>query len=119
MTESEVGLCYLSNKEDIMDQALRRFYIRTGVLDALSRHGLEHNSPLRAQLEANAIIAVGSDSYVVMKNGNSLDAEIENWLSSQRLAGSLPAGSRTVAKGDTDSVQKHFADIAAGTVRVE
>jgi hypothetical protein len=102
-----------------MDHALIRFYIRTGVLDALSRHGIAHDSPLRAQLEANAIIAAGSDSYVVMRNGNSLDAEIENWLISQRLAGSSPTRSRTVAKGDTDSVQKHFADIAAGTVRVE
>jgi hypothetical protein len=54
-----------------------------------------------------------------MRNGNSLDAEIENWLSSQRLAGSFPTGSRTVAKSDTDRVRNHFADIAASKVRVE
>src|ERR1700739_2689660 len=101
-----------------MDDPLRKFHIRSCVLDALSRHGIAHDSPLRAQLEANATIAVGTDSRVVMKNGNSLDAEIENWLSSQRLAGSFPTGSRTVAKSDTESVQSHFADIAAGKVQV-
>jgi hypothetical protein len=35
------------------------------------------------------------------------------------MAGSFPTGSRTLAKSDTDSVRNHFADIAAGTVRVE
>jgi uncharacterized protein YfaP (DUF2135 family) len=88
------------------------------VRDALSRHGIEHDSPLRAQLEANATIAGGTDSCVVMKNGNSLDAEIENWGSSPRPAESFPTGSRTVAKSDTDGVRIHFADIAAGKVRV-
>jgi hypothetical protein len=101
-----------------MDDALRKFHIRTGVLDALSRHGIAHDSPLRAQLEANAIIAGGTDSRVVMKNGNSLDAEIENASNSQRPAESFPTGSRTIAKSDTDSVRIHFADIAAGKVRV-
>jgi hypothetical protein len=67
-----------------MRDALERFHIRSCVRDALSRHGIEHDSPLRAQLEANATIAGGTDSYVVMKNGNSLDAEIENWGSSPR-----------------------------------
>jgi hypothetical protein len=98
--------------------ALMKFHIRTCVLDALSRHGIAHDSPLCAELEANAIIAGGTDSRVVMKNGNSLDAEIENWLSSPNMAGSFPTGSRTLAKSDTDSVRDHFADIAAGKVRV-
>jgi uncharacterized protein YfaP (DUF2135 family) len=54
-----------------------------------------------------------------MKNGNSLDAEIENAGSSPRPAAeSFPTGSRTVAKSDTDGVRIHFADIAAGKVRV-
>ncbi len=101
-----------------MRDDLRRFHIRTCVLDALSRHGIPHDSPLRAELEANATIAAGTDSHVVMKTGNSLDAEIENWLSSRRLAGSFSTDSRTVAKNDTESVQNHFADIAVGTVRV-
>jgi hypothetical protein len=101
-----------------MDHALRRFHIRTVVRDALSNHGVAHDSPLRAHLEANATIAAGTDSHVVMTNGNSLDAEIENWLSSPNMAGSFPAGSRTLAKSDSDGVQNHFADIAAGKVRV-
>jgi hypothetical protein len=54
-----------------------------------------------------------------MRNGNSLDAEIENWLGSQPMAENLSTGSRTVAKSDTDSVRDHFADIAAGIVSVE
>ncbi len=102
-----------------MDDALRRFHIRSCVRDALGRHGIASDSPLHPQLEANTTISVGSDSCVVMKNGNSLDAEIENLLSSPRIAESFPTGSRSVAKSDTDSVRNHFADIAAGTVRVE
>lgn len=102
-----------------MMDALERFHIRSCVRDALSRRGIAHSSPLRAQLEANATIAAGTDSRVVMKSGNSLDAEIENWLSSPRPAESFPTGSRTVAKGDTDSVRDHFADIAAGKVTVK
>ena len=102
-----------------MDDALRKFYIRTGVLDALTRHGIAHDSPLRAKLEANATIAADDSSRVIMKNGNSLDAEVENWLSSRQVAESFPTGSRTVAKSDTDSLRKNFADIATGKVRVE
>lgn len=49
-----------------------------------------------------------------LKNGNSLNAEIENWLSSQTTAESFPTSPRAVAKNDTDSVRNHFADIAAG-----
>jgi hypothetical protein len=101
-----------------MDHTLIKSHIRTGVLDALSRHGIAHDSPLRAQLEANAIIAAGDSSRFIMSNGNSLDAEIENWLSSPNMAGSFPTGSRTLAKSDTDGVQNHFADIASGKVRV-
>jgi hypothetical protein len=102
-----------------MRDALREFHVRSCVRDALSRHGIEHDSRLRAQLEANATIAAGTDSRVVMKNGNSLDAEIENARSSPLPAAeSLPTGSRTVAKSDTDGVRIHFADIAAGKVRV-
>jgi len=101
-----------------MDHPLSRYYIRTGVLDALSRHGIAHDSPLRAQLEANATIAASNNS-VIMKNGNSLDAEIENARSSPPAAAeSLPTGSRTVAKSDTDSLRKNFTDIAAGKVQV-
>ena len=100
-----------------MDDPLRKFHIRTCVLDALSRHGIAHDSPLCAKLEVNAIIAAGTDSYVVMKNGNSLDVEIENWGSSP-LAESSPTGSRTVDKSNTDSVRDHFADIASGKVIV-
>ena len=57
-----------------MDDPLRKFHLRTGVLDALSRHGITHDNPMRAELEANAIIAAGDRSRVIMKNGNSLDA---------------------------------------------
>jgi hypothetical protein len=89
------------------------------VRDALSRQGIAHDSPLRAQLEENATIAGGTDSHVVMKSGNSLDVEIENARTSPRSAESFPIGSHTVAKSDTDSVRDHFADIAAGKVRVE
>lgn len=102
-----------------MRDALERFHIRSCVCDALSRHGIASDNPTRAELEANATIAAGDNFRVVMTNGNSLDAEIENWLSSQRMAENSSTGSRTVAKRDTDSVQNHFADIAAGTVRVE
>src|SRR5579864_601963 len=101
-----------------MRDSLRQFHIRSCVRDALTRHGIAHNSPLRAQLEASSTIAGGTDSHVVMKNGNSLDAEIENWGSPPRPAESFPTGSRTVAKSDTDGVRIHFADIAAGKVRV-
>ena len=101
-----------------MDDPLRKYHIRTGVLDALSRHGIPHDNPIRAELEANATISASDSSRVVLKNGNSLDAEIENWLSLQSMAGSFPTGSRTLAKTDTESVQSHFADIASGKVRV-
>jgi hypothetical protein len=101
-----------------MDGPLRKSYIRTGVHDALTRHGIAHDSPLRAQLEANATIAAGADSRVIMKNGNSLDVEIQNRLNSPRMDGSFATGSRTVAKSDTDGVRINFADIAAGKVRV-
>jgi hypothetical protein len=101
-----------------MDDPLRKFHIRTGVLDALSRHRIAHDDPMRAELEANATIAAGDNSRVIMKNGNSVDAEIQNRLSSPRPAESFPTASRTVAKSDTDGVRIHFADIAAGKVRV-
>lgn len=100
-----------------MRDALRQFHIRSCVRDALSRHGISYDSPLRAQLEANATIAAGTDSRVVMRNGNSLDVEIENARSAP-LAESFPIGSRTVAKSNIDGVRDHFADIAAGKVRV-
>ncbi|MGB7850851.1 MAG: hypothetical protein WCF73_08235 [Candidatus Sulfotelmatobacter sp.] len=103
-----------------MRDALRQFHIRSCVRDALSRHGMARDTPLRARLEADATIAAGTDSRVIMKSGNSLDAEIENACSSPRPAAeSFPTGSRTVAKSDTDGVRIHFADIAAGKVRVE
>jgi len=101
-----------------MDYALRKYQIRTGVLDELSRHGIAHDNSLRAELEANATIAAGDSSRVIMKNGNSLDVEIQNRLSSARMDESFPTGSRTLTKSDTDSVRNHFADIAAGKVRV-
>jgi hypothetical protein len=101
-----------------MDYALRKYHIRTGVLDVLSRHGVAHDSPLRAELEANATIAAGDSSRVIMKNGNSLDVEIQNRLNSPRMEESLPTASRTVAKTDADSLRKNFVDIAAGKVRV-
>jgi|SRR5579863_10071676 len=101
-----------------MDDPLRRFHIRTCVGDALGRHGVAHDRRLRAHLEANATIAAGDGSSVIMRNGNSLDAEIEHWLNSSRMDESAPTGSRTLAKGDSESVRGHFADIAAGRVRV-
>jgi len=101
-----------------MDDALRKFHIRTGVLDALSRHGIAHDNPMRAALEVNATIAAGDNSRVIMKNGNSLDVEIQNRRSSPRMHESFPTASRTVAKTDADSLRKNFADIAAGKVRV-
>jgi len=101
-----------------MDDPLRKFHIRTGVRDALSRYGIGDDSPLRAQLEGNATIAAGDNSRVIMKNGNSLDVEIQNQLNAPRRDESLPAASRTVAKRDTDGVRINFADIAAGKVRV-
>jgi hypothetical protein len=101
-----------------MDDPLRKFHIRSGVLDTLSRHGISHDSPLRAQLEANATIAAGDNSRVIMKNGNSLDVEIKNRLNSPRMDEGFATGSRTVAKSDTDGVRINFADIAAGKVRV-
>lgn len=100
-----------------MRDDLKRFHIRSCVRDALSRHGIPHDSPLRARLEADATIGVGTGS-VIMKNGNSLDTEIENLLGSQRVAASLPTGLLTVAKSDTESLRKNFEDIAAGRVRV-
>ena len=87
-----------------MRDALKEFHIRTCVCDALSRYGIANDSPLRAKLEANATIAAGTDSCVVMKNGNSLDVEIENSRSSPRMVESFTTGSRTVAKSDTDGV---------------
>jgi hypothetical protein len=101
-----------------MRDALKQFHIRSCVGDALSRHGFAHDSPLRAQLEANATIASGDNSRVIMKSGNSLDVEIQNRLSSLRMDESLPTASRTVVKTDTDSLRKNFEDIAAGKVRV-
>ena len=102
-----------------MDDPLRRFHIRTAVRDALSRHGIAHDSPLRTQLEADATIAAGNDSRVIMKNGNSLDVEIQNRLNAPRNHESFPSASRTVKKSDADSLRKNFADIASGKVRVE
>lgn len=102
-----------------MDESLRKFFIGTGVLDGLSSHGISHDSPLRAQLEANATISAGDNPRVIMKNGNSLDVEIQNRLSSPRRDESLPSASRTVKKSDADSLRKNFADIAAGKVTVE
>ena len=60
--------------------------IRSCALDAASRHGVAHDSPLRAYLEANGVIGAGNNSLVVMKTENSLDVEIENWLSAPRPA---------------------------------
>ena len=101
-----------------MDYALRKYQIRTGVLDELSRHGIAHDNSLRAELEANATIAAGDNSRVIMKNGNSLDVEIQNRLNSPRTDESFPTASRTVAKTDADSLRKNFSDIATGKVRV-
>ena len=100
-----------------MDDALRKFHIRTGVLDALSRHGIAHDNRLRAELEANATIAAVDSSRVIMKNGNSLDVEIQNRLNSARPAETFPAP-RTVAKYDADSLRKNFEHIASGKVQV-
>jgi hypothetical protein len=102
-----------------MDDALRKVHIRNCVRDALSRHGVDHDNPIRAELEANATIAAGDSSRVIMRNGNSLDVEIENLLSSQCMAENSSTNSRSVAKNDADGVRNHFADIANGTVRVE
>ena len=102
-----------------MDNALRKFHIRTGVLDALRRHGIVDDNSMRAELETNATIAAGESSRVIMKNGNSLDVEIQNRLSSPRMDESLLSHSRTVAKSDTDSLRKNFEAIAVGRVRVE
>ena len=99
-----------------MDERLRRFHIRTGVRDALSRHGIGHNSPLRAQLEANATIAAGDSSRVIMKSGNSLDAEIENWLSSPRPARrELPThGGQERHREPTQELCRHSRGQSAG-----
>jgi ribosomal protein S3 len=105
-------------KEERMDDSLRRFHIRSCVRDALSRHGISHDNPMRAELEANATIAAGDDSRVIGKNGNSLDVEIQSRLNSPRMNESFPTASRTVAKTDADSLRKNFDDIAAGKVRV-
>jgi hypothetical protein len=101
-----------------MRDTLRAFHIRSCVRDALSRHGIASDSQLRAKLEANATIAAGNNSQVIMNNGNSLDVEIQNRLNSPRMDESFPTASRTVAKTDADSLRKNFADIAAGKVRV-
>jgi len=50
-----------------MDYALSKYQIRTGVLDELSRHGIAHDNSLRAELEANATIAAGDSSRVIMR----------------------------------------------------
>jgi hypothetical protein len=102
-----------------MRDTLKQFHIRTGVLDALSRHGIAHDNPMRAELEANVTIAAGDSSRFIMRNGNSLDVEIQNRLSSPPTDESIPSASRTVTKTDTDSLRENFADIAAGKVRVE
>jgi hypothetical protein len=102
-----------------MRDTLKQFHIRSCVRDALSRHGIAHDSALSAQLEANATIASDDNSRVIMKNGNALDVEIQNRLSSLRMDESISTPSRTVAKSDTDSLRKNFAAIVAGTVRVE
>ncbi len=102
-----------------MDHALRRYHIKNAVLDALGRHGIAHDHPMRAELEANATIAAGDPSHVIMKNGNSLDVEIQNRLISPPTDESLPNPSRTVAKNDTDGLRKNFDDIAAGNVTVK
>jgi hypothetical protein len=102
-----------------MDHALRKYHIRTCVRDALSRQGIAHDNPMCAEIQANATIAAGDSSRVIMKSGNSLDVEIQNRLSSPRPAESLPTASLTVAKSDTDGLRKNFEDIAAGKVRVE
>lgn len=102
-----------------MDDALRKFHIRSCVRDALSRQGIAHDNPMCAEIQANATIAGGDSSLVIMKNGNSLDAEIQNRLSSALMDESLPTASLTVAKSDTDGLRKNFEDIAAGKVRVE
>ncbi len=101
-----------------MDNPLKRFHIRTGVLDALGRYGLAHDNRMRAELEANATIAADNNSRVIMKSGNSLDVEIQNRLDSPHRNESFPTVSCTVSKSDTDSLRKNFADIAAGKVRV-
>ena len=101
-----------------MRDDLRRFHIRSCVLDALSRHGIPHDSPLRANLEANATIAAGTDSHVIMKNGNSLDVEIEG-LRSPCPAQSFSAAQRTVAKTDLVGLRDNFERIANGTAVVE
>ena len=102
-----------------MRDALKEFHIRSCVRDALSRHGIAHDNPVRAELEANATIGAGNNSRVIMKNGNSLDVEIQNRLNSPRMDVSLPAASRAVAKTDAESLRKNFAEIAAGKLRVE
>jgi hypothetical protein len=102
-----------------MDHALRKFHIRTCVRDALSRQGIAHDNPMCAEIQANATIAGGDRSLVIMKNGNSLDVEIQNRLNSALMDESLPTASLTVAKSDTDGLRKNFEDIAAGKVRVE
>jgi hypothetical protein len=101
-----------------MDEALRKFHIRTGVLDALGRRGIAHDNRMRAEIEANATIAAGDNPRVIMKNGNSLDVEIQNRFNTSRIDESLLTSSRTVAKTDADSLRNAFVDIAAGKVRV-
>src|SRR5579863_7871036 len=100
-----------------MDEPLRKFHIKTCVSDALDRRALGHDRALRAYLEANATIAAGDGSKVIMKNGNSLDVEIEGRLNSPRVDESLQTASRTVAKSDADSLRKNFEAIATGKVR--
>jgi len=61
-------------REECMDDALRKYHIRTAVLDAIGRHGIAHDDPMRAELEANATIAAGDPSRVIMKNGTNRTA---------------------------------------------
>ena len=105
-----------------MDDALRRFHIHTCVRDACTRNGVPPDSALCAEIEADATVEMGDSSHVVMKNGNSLDVEIQDRIrdrTSPPSPASPATGSRTIAKNDADGLLENFADIAAGTVRVE
>lgn len=98
--------------------AIAQNFISSKVCEALSRHGIGHDDPIREELEKDAEVAGVRDACVRVRGG-SIDDRIAELRRDPRFASSFPADPPKVARSDMAKLRENFAAIAGGKVAVE
>ena len=101
-----------------MSSAIQEHVIKTSVLEACSRNGIPHESALRHQLEAEALIADGTTSYVRAASGVTLDERISELAKNAKFSKELPPAKPTVPSTDMTALSQNLEAIASGKVTV-